>query len=149
MFDIKPISSEQTYDLRQAVLRAGQPRHTCEFPGDHAVSTVHLGVFEKPDALIAISSLFATLEPVLGSDKTMQIRGMAVDSAWRGQGLGRLLLVELESAARSAGANVLWANSRLSALSFYRRCGYETVGEQFMIAQVGPHIRVAKKLSEQ
>ena len=48
---------------------------------------------------------------------------LAVDEAYRGRGLGRLLLGELEAEARRRGVREIWAPVR--APEFFRAAGYE------------------------
>ncbi|MGH9034768.1 MAG: GNAT family N-acetyltransferase, partial [Acidimicrobiia bacterium] len=70
-----------------------------------------------------------------------RLRGMATDSAWQGQGLGRHLLEEAVRRLRADGVEVLWANGRDNALGFYRRFGFEVVGAGFLAGPAGdiPH----------
>lgn len=52
---------------------------------------------------------------------------LAVDPAWRGQGLARCLVAEAESAARAAGHAVLWLSTRLVLQDnrrFFASCGF-------------------------
>ena len=41
---------------------------------------------------------------------------------------------------RAAGAPLLWANARMTALGFYERLGFEVVGEEYLHGPLGlPH----------
>jgi GNAT superfamily N-acetyltransferase len=56
---------------------------------------------------------------------------MAVDPAYQGKGIGRLVLDAATAAAEAAGAPIIWANGRVTAMAFYQRLGWEAVGEVF------------------
>ena len=55
----------------------------------------------------------------------------AVDAGYQGQGIGRQVLERAIAAADGAGAPLLWANGRVTALGFYERLGWVAVGEVF------------------
>lgn len=46
----------------------------------------------------------------------------------QGQGVGRALLQELESRAKTAGIDKLWLSATLNAVPFYERAGFNTEG---------------------
>ena len=68
-----------------------------------------------------------------------QLRGMAVDGAHQGRGVGGALL----SAVADALSGPLWCNARLRAVPFYARHGWHITSERFDIAGIGPHHRMA------
>lgn len=72
----------------------------------------------------------ARLLPAPG-DASRQIRQVAVAEDAHGQGLGRRLLLDLESLAAEQGAKELWLNSRSSAYGFYERLGFRKEGMEF------------------
>jgi GNAT superfamily N-acetyltransferase len=57
---------------------------------------------------------------------------MAVAPDRRGTGLGAAVLLGAIDLVRISGAPLLWANARTSALGFYSRLGFETVGEEYV-----------------
>jgi len=85
---------------------------------------------------------------VTGPDKkSAQLRQVAVAPEFRGRGVGRALVQELESWARGAGFVEVWLNARDSAFEFYERLGYEYTGELFTSELTGiPHRRMRKLL---
>ena len=79
--------------------------------------------------------------------RAAQLRGMAVDTAHQGRGIGRQLLDAAMERLRNAGFEVLWANARDTALPFYRRVGMEVVGEGFLTSDTKlPHHVVVRDL---
>jgi ribosomal protein S18 acetylase RimI-like enzyme len=62
----------------------------------------------------------------------LTLNGVAVAAGWRGRGVGRLMLAEIDAVARARGAarvrlDVVAGNDRARAL--YERCGYRAVAE--------------------
>jgi GNAT superfamily N-acetyltransferase len=65
---------------------------------------------------------------------------MAVDPSYQRGGVGRAVLAVAVDAARRAGAPLLWANARSTAVGFYERLGWRVVGPEFETADTGlPH----------
>lgn len=57
-----------------------------------------------------------------------QIRFMAVDTEYQRKGMGVRLLKALEQKAAQLGARQIVLNSRETALGFYKKQGYQSVG---------------------
>ncbi len=78
-----------------------------------------------------------------------QVRYMATHPEWRGRGIGSMLLSGMEEQMRQqitdVPASLLVANARISALPFYYRHGYETVGDDFELVGI-PHIKIQKQI---
>ena len=65
---------------------------------------------------------------------------MAVDPSRQGSGVGAQVLSQAVAAAREAGAPLIWANARTTALGFYLRHGWQVAGEEFLASDTGlPH----------
>ena len=63
-----------------------------------------------------------------------KIDGLVVDESFRGQGIGRALVAEMEAEARARGCVLLYlttATRRENAHEFYRRVGLEETGKRF------------------
>ncbi len=143
--DIRPITAAQTLPLRQSVLRPGRPLESAQFPGDDAPSTRHFGAFCHGE-LLGIASLFRATMPERPGLSSFQLRGMAVAPDARGAGLGRGLTLACISCAQEQGVQLLWCNARTSAAGFYQKRGFQIVGGEFDIPDVGPHFRMVLRL---
>src|SRR5215468_9084643 len=130
--EVRAISTEDTIPLRLAVLRPGRPRDSALFPGDNAPGTRHYGAF-RDGRLLSIASLYRAELPEKPSQEAYQLRGMATDETARNQGLGRALVYACIEYARSQRVPVLWCNARTTAVDFYRRLEFETIGPEFVI----------------
>lgn len=135
---ITPIAPRDTLALRHALLRPHLTPDTCNYPGDDAPDTVHLGACVGDDR-VGIVSLYRESLPGSKVRHGYRFRALAVVEALRGKGYGRALLAAVEREAQARGAAYLWANARVAAIDFYRRAGYAVGDEEFIVAGVGPH----------
>lgn len=136
MITVVEISASDTHPLRTSVLRRGTVSSEVTFDGDE--HGFHLGAFDGA-ALIGISS-WLPLEHAPG----FRLRGMATDPTRRGEGIGAHLLTAGVAIATDRGATVVVANARVSALGFYLRHGFETVGDVYVDSDTTglPHQRI-------
>jgi predicted GNAT family N-acyltransferase len=142
---IRKIKAAETIPLRHAILRPGRPVETARMTGDDEKTTRHLGAF-RDGKLVAVLSLFAREMPERPGKRGFQLRGMGTAPEARGMGLGKLLVAAAQKFAKKKHAEILWCNARVSAAEFYRKLGFEIIGEQFEIAEVGPHFRMVLRL---
>ena len=145
---IKEISAEETYPVRQEVLRPGRPLKDCFFEGDLEEETFHLGFFEE-QKLVAVATYVHRKNALFEAPVQYQLRGMAVLPDFQGRRLGEKLLKKGEELLNKKDSRtLLWFNARESAVDFYKRYGYETIGPTFMIPNVCMHIVMYKKPTE-
>lgn len=135
---IIPISPEQTYPLRRAVLRKNMPNEPHEFKGDFDDSAFHLGYFSNHEIVGVVTVLIV--------DNAAQIRGMAVDENFQGKGIGAQLVREAEILIEQKQVSRIWMNARATAVSFYEKLGYSILGECFEIEPIGPHYVMQKNI---
>ena len=132
--------------LRRAVLRPGYPDAASDYREDaHAV---HIGAWDD-GALVGCATVFADPWPGPPAEPAAwRLRGMAVEPSRQGTGVGARVLTEAVAAARAAGAPMMWANGRSSALGFYERHGWRVAGAEFNASDTGlPHYPIVVDLS--
>ena len=145
---IKSISANETFTVRQPVLRPDRPIEDCCFELDNHASSLHLGMELNGEIIAVLSALPIKCEnfPNLTS---MRLRGIATLHAFQKKGLGSQLMIEVEKRLlKLKKIKLLWLNARISAKPFYQNLGYETMGETFNIQGVGDHQFMYKKLLE-
>jgi predicted GNAT family N-acyltransferase len=150
------IGHEETWPLRHLVLRAGKPLETCRWPGDEEPSTRHFALRAADGdelgsgEIIAIASIYQrSHEAAAPGPDSWQLRGMATRPDLRGRGLGGQLLVQLMAHCRDRlQGRIMWCNARSSAVPFYLRHGFETVGVEFLIEGIGPHYVMRRTLGK-
>jgi len=143
---LRPARWQELLDLRHAVLRQGLPREEAFFSGDDAPTTRHYGGFVGDVAAVCATMLASEWE----REQAWQLRGMATLPEYRGKGLGRAILAELEAGFDSGGVagagTLLWCNARVPAVGFYQAMGWQVVSGQFDIPTAGPHMKMIKRL---
>lgn len=140
------IQADQTYEVRQQVLRPGRDPEECKFAGDLEENTLHLGVL-KDDNIIGVASFMKNSHPSFSEENQFQLRGMAVLDSYKKTGLGRDLLLEGENLLKlKYGSLLLWFNARETALGFYKKFQYKKTGPLFMIPNVCMHQVMYKNL---
>ncbi len=130
---------EAYFDLRFRTLREpwGQPRGSERYKDDP--ESIHV---------MAVSG-----EQVVGvgrahfnSSSEAQFRLMAVDPEFERQGIGRMVLLELERIVKEKGAKVVILDARDYALDFYLRNGYEVFADSYLLFDTIQHYKVRKEL---
>src|SRR5204862_2072933 len=128
-------------DLRHAVLREGLPKDAAIFEGDEAATTLHFAAFADGKCVGCATFHFNSWE----GKPAWQLRGMATDPAFRSCGIGtELLKLAEETVRQKSPTRQLWCNARTPALNFYKKQGWQPLGEEFFIPTAGPHFKMTK-----
>jgi GNAT superfamily N-acetyltransferase len=141
---VSEVALEVVLPLRHRVLRAGRPREAAHARQDGDPATRHFAALAGGE-VVGVVTLFPEDTALAPGERAMRLRGMAVDPAWQGRGIGRKLMRALVDAARSHGVGVLWANGRDTALGFYEGAGFRVVGDGFVDGEMhlGHHVVIA------
>jgi len=78
-------------------------------------------------------------------DRTGKVERIAVLADYRGEGVGRAIMAELEATAAERGLSELVMHAQTPVEAFYRDLGYETTSEEFEEAGI-PHVEMEKSL---
>lgn len=144
---VERVPTADVLELRSAVLRTGTPSSDPGFPEDDLPGTFHLAVRSPDGAVIATSTWLPRAFPPEPDLAALQLRGMATALDRQGAGLGSVLVEAGVGVARDLGCALVWARARDSALGFYRRAGFDVVGDGFVDATTAlPHHLVARAL---
>ncbi|OIV41951.1 GNAT family N-acetyltransferase [Flavobacterium johnsoniae] len=142
---IKEIPSQETYIVRQPVLRKGKPIESCVFDGDDLETTHHFGLFSDEN-LTGIISLFNQSNPIFAEKNQAQIRGMAILENHQKKGFGEALVKHCETYCKNNQTDLIWFNARTAAVGFYKKMNYQILGTPFDIKDVGEHYLMFKRL---
>jgi L-alanine-DL-glutamate epimerase-like enolase superfamily enzyme/GNAT superfamily N-acetyltransferase len=141
---VRPVLAADVWPIRHKVLRPGQPAEDCSYPEDDRPGARHFAALHQGRPVGAASVYhedpppeFAV--PGLKGGRAWRLRGMATVDEIRGTGSGSALLRTALTHAVLAGAEVIWCNARTSVAGFYRKHGFDTVGEEFEMPGIGPH----------
>ncbi len=139
--NLKWVNANDVYPLRLMVLRPEGKNQDCIWPGDDDAD--HLGVHLDGEVVCIASFYRRNFE---NETEAIQLRGMATHPDHRGKGFGKALVEYAMQYYRKHGARIMWCNARVVALDFYRKLGYEIVGEPFEVEGIGTHFRMVFRL---
>ena len=131
---------EAYYDLRWRVLRQPWGQSSGSERDELDDDAAHVAGYDEVKGLVCVGRLHA-VETGVG-----QVRYMAVEEPLRGRGLGQAVLDELERLAKRQGMSVIVLDAREAAVGFYRRNGYEAVGEGHVLFGEVRHSKMRKRL---
>lgn len=143
MIKVQKVTSEDTYPIRLEVLRKNIPLPYM-FNGDFDKETFHLGAF-KNNKLIAVSSFMKASNNNFRGNQ-FQLRGMATLEGVQGLGAGKLMVTKAIDILKTKHIDCLWCNARVAAVDFYKKQGFNIIGELFDIKYVGPHYLMFNEL---
>jgi L-Ala-D/L-Glu epimerase len=150
----EPISQD-IISLRQLVLHPAGTVEKVLYKNDDNVFAGHF-VIRKENEVVAVGTVLPEDESETLSYRAWRIRGMSVHPEFQGLGLGTLLLDEILDYVKNfkspiestqpLKSEMIWCNARVEALNLYTKCGFEVLGEEFIIPGSGPHKRLHLKL---
>lgn len=99
---------------------------------------IHMGLF---DGNVILACLILTLQP----EGKIKMRQVAVNESKQGQGLGKMLSLEVEKYAKQHGYTLIYCHARKVAAPFYKKMGYNIVGDEFTEVNI-PHYLMEKSV---
>lgn len=137
---VRRVPAADTVALRSEVLRPGLPPEAVVKPGDDDPHTWFFAAVEPGGRPIATVNVRPAAPPWdAEADGYWQLRGMAPAADARGNGHARAVVDAALGHVDRVGARV-WCNARTGVLGFYRRFGFEGVGEVWHDPVSGPHL---------
>ncbi|RYF25802.1 MAG: GNAT family N-acetyltransferase [Flavobacteriales bacterium] len=128
---VEQIFPSLTWRIRQLAMYPSKEITDMELPEDW--DGVHFGLYYQYE-LTGVVSLFT-------NGDVAQFRKMAVLPSDQGKGFGKQLLIYLIEYCKTQGIKNLWCNARISATDFYKKLGFETLGEPYERNQI-PYIKM-------
>ena len=121
--------------ISQVILAALHSSNAQDYPAD-VIARVASNF--TPDAVLALLNrrvvLVAVQDQAIVATAALDanvVRSVFVNPALQGQGMGRLLMLEIELRAREAGVTILSVPSSLTAEPFYTKLGFHTVRDVY------------------
>ena len=138
--------------LRLKYLRPGSDESEVHYKTDEDATARHFAAMDENDQVVGVGSMHvenrvAGIAPY--GIPGMRIRGMAVEEAWRGHGVGADIIRAIVAAGCEAGIQEVWANARTSNLGFYQRTRFKPVSSSFEIPKIGEHVVMARGLGKE
>ncbi len=130
---IQPISAEQTWPMRQAIMYPNFSIGQVKLKDD-AIGR-HFGLFLGKELTVVVS--------IFVQEEALQFRKLATKTDQQGKGYGRQMMAFILDLASAENLEMIWCNARLSAAPFYKQFGFEVFGETWQ--QDGHTFVVMKK----
>jgi L-Ala-D/L-Glu epimerase / N-acetyl-D-glutamate racemase len=142
---VQPVPAAEVWPIRRQVLHPGLPLDSSRYAGDDLPNARHFVALDgcRP---VGAASVYQEDPPVgftvpgLKPGQGWHLRGLATLDEVRGTGAGSALLRTALTDAALAGAGAVWCKARSSVADFYRKHGFQTLGEDFEIPGIGPHV---------
>lgn len=104
--------------------------------------TLHFGLFSDEEL---VSGLTLIEKKLKGEKlKSYQIRGMFTVKNMCFKGYGTILMDKLIKESRKRKIKIIWCNSRVSAINFYKKNNFHEIGTAFHIKLIGKHQRLVR-----
>lgn len=145
MFEIRLISTRETYPLRIEVLCLPDKPADCVFEYDDAPDTFHLGAF-CGEQLVSAASFARRPAPLPQEPAGYQLCGMATRQAYHGQGAGKAVVLRAMEHLHSRGVTLLWCSARKSAMGFYEKLEFHSAEDPHIVAGYGEHVTMYRAL---
>jgi len=130
---------EESIVLRNRILIEAVGRHEDCRDFDFPEKDIYISAFDG-DVLIGS----AIITPL--NNDTVQMRQMAVDNAYQGQGVGRAIALEFERIVKEKGYSMIILHAREIAVPFYEKLGYILSSDVFYEIEI-PHFEMRKCLT--
>ncbi|MPQ87214.1 GNAT family acetyltransferase [Pseudomonas sp. MAFF 730085] len=122
-------------EISQVILAALHSSNARDYPADviarvasNFTADAVLALLERRVVLVAVQDQVIVATAALDGNV---VRSVFVNPALQGQGIGRLLMLDIEVRAREAGVTVLNVPSSLTAEPFYTKLGFHTVRDVY------------------
>jgi len=130
----------QYYQLRWQALRQPSQQAIGSEKDELEEQSYHRVIVDDMDNILGVGRLHNV------SQVQAQIRYMAISDPFRGQGLGKLLISELERIAAEVGVKTIALNARVNAINFYQRLGYSDEGYSHTLFGDVKHNKMIKSI---
>ena len=109
---------------------------------DHSDNTVHIGYFHE-DNLIGVARLIDMDKDVI------HIGRVVIDKEYRGQGIGRELIIGCENIAQQIlkRKTIIELSAQIQAENFYKSLGYNRVNDKIYLDAGIEHVNMKKVIN--
>ncbi len=135
-----PEDFEKYFELRFRMLRQPWGEERGSEVDDEEDTSHHLMAMHM-DKVIGVARL-----QFFAEENSAQLRYMAVDDTYQGQGIGRLLVAAIEKHACEQGCKRLFLHARENALGFYLHLEYGIIERSYLLFDRIQHYKMIKFL---
>jgi len=141
---IKEVSLDVIRPFRLRNLYNRLPEKLGIYPEDFVKTTKHFVLYIDENVTSCLTLIKKKNKP--SDPESYQIRGMVTIKEFRGRGYASMLINHLSKNLKKKKTKIIWCNSRVSAINFYKKNRFEETGLSFKKKLIGAHQRVARYL---
>ncbi|MBA5792326.1 GNAT family N-acetyltransferase [Flavobacterium sp. xlx-214] len=138
MLSFKQIKIEEVIQIRHTVLRKDLPIETCHFEGDLDEGTKHFGAFLNNE-LVGVATMMLKKTDTFKVHPVYRLTGLSVLENHQKHHIGSRLLHFAEENISRKGSVMIWCFARTTAISFYKRNGYQLNVQEVILPKIGSH----------
>ena len=140
---IQPKTEKEYYEyflLRWEILRKpwNQPKIIAPVESDD--SSTHFSVINTDKKTVGVCRLH------FNTDQEVQVRFVAIHSAFQGNGIGKLIMQKVENFAQNNGATKMILHARENAVPFYKNLNYSVIKKTHLLFGKIQHYLMEKEL---
>ena len=139
----KEITLNEIIKFREESLYYNLPKKLSKYKEDKFKNTHHYAIF-KDDKLVSGLTLIKGNSEL--KEKVFQIRGMFTVKDELRNGFGSMLIKNILIKLKENRMTMIWCNSRISAINFYRENKFIEIGETFKIPLIGLHKKLQRRV---
>ena len=130
---------QQYYNLRWRILRKPWNQPEGNERDDNNDSYYHVMAVEN-------NIIFGIARLEFPTKNSAQLRYMAVDESYQGQGIGRSIVKHFEQYAKDHNVDKLFMNARENAVGFYEKLDYKVIEKSYVLFDSIQHYKMMKTL---
>ena len=132
---------QKMVDLRRKVLRIPLGLDFSEEDLNKDINSHLLACFNMEKEVIG-----CCVVDIHPQNSSFKVRQMAVNPLFQSMGIGKELIRSVETLAKEEKINSIHLHARKVAIDFYKKQGYNIVGDEFMEVNI-PHFRMEKRIN--
>ncbi len=141
---VERVDPAVTHALRAQVLRPGHPVGAAVFAADTDPAAAAFAARTAGGSVVGTALIHPAACPWRPGPTAWRLRAMATTPEARGRGIGARLLAAALAHAVDHGAQVVWCHARAPARRFYERAGFVAHGDEWLEADIGPHVAMSR-----
>ncbi len=138
MLSIKQIKANDVIEIRHQALKTGQPKEVCYFEGDLDEGTKHFGAFLNGE-LVGVLTMMLKKTNNFKVYPVYRLTGLSILPEHQHKNIGKRLLHFAEENISRKGSVMIWCFARTTAISFYKKNGYQLNVQEVILPRIGSH----------
>jgi len=137
--EVRLIKSNLTHQIRHQVLWPHKELKDCFLKKDNIKKTFHIGVFLNKELVSTGTFIKENNNLFENSIEQYRLRSMGTLKTHQGKNMGKQLIKFGLKILQREKIKLLWCDARKEAIPFYKKLGFNIIGDYYEIPNIGPH----------